>query len=103
METAAIAIQTLLALVSGLLPEFGVASTSVIDKVLAALQTLLPIISSNFTGLLGDVQNVIATLQTTGNLTAAQLATLQTLSAQADAAFESAATADGLPNPAPSS
>jgi hypothetical protein len=95
----AIAIQTLLTLISGLMTEFGVVPSSAIDKILTALQTLVPILAQGYTALLADVQSVISSLQSQGNLTTAQLATLQTLSTQADTAFDAAATADGAPAP----
>lgn len=95
-----IAIQVLLSLVSGLLPEFGVASSSVITKIITALETLVPIIASNAVNLLTPIQNIIADLQSTGNLTQDQIDALDALETQCDAAFESAANAAGLPNPA---
>lgn len=94
-----IAIQTLLALISGLMPEFGVVPSSAVQKILTALQTLVPILANGYAALLADVQNVISSLQSSGNLTTAQLSTLQTLSDQADAALEAAANADGVPDP----
>jgi hypothetical protein len=83
-----IAITTLLTLIEGLLPELGVSSSSVVEKILAALVSIVPIIISDATGLIQQVQGIISTLQSSGNLTTAQLAQLDTLSAQADAAFD---------------
>jgi phage-related protein len=95
-----IAIETILTLISGLLPEFGVASTSVIDKILSALITIVPVIAQNASNFLQPVQNIITALQSQGNLTADQMTQLEALNASCDQAFEAAANAAGLPNPA---
>lgn len=97
-----IAVQVLLSLVAGLLPEFGVASTSVIAKIMTALETLVPNLIANAPQLLAPIQNIIASLQQQGNLTPDQVATLDTMEADTFAAFQAAATAAGLPDPAPS-
>ena len=87
----ATAVETLLALIEALLPEFGVASASVIAKIVSALVTIVPIIASNATNFLTPVKNIIAALQASGNVTTDQMASLATLDAQVDAAFEAAA------------
>lgn len=97
-----IAVQTLLMLVTGLLPEFGVASTSVIAKILSALETLVPNLIANAPQLLAPIQNIIASLQQQGNLTPDQVTALDTMEASTFAAFEAASAAAGLPDPAPS-
>ena len=88
------AIQILLTLIQGLLPSLGVASTSVVDQILAALIQIVPIISANAANFLQPVQNIIAALQSSGALTADQLAALAALDAQVDAAFDAAVAAD---------
>ena len=85
------AIQTLLALIEALLPTIGVASTSVIEKIVAALVQIVPIIAANASNFLTPVKNIIAALSATPATNAAQLGQLQVLDAQVDAAFEAAA------------
>lgn len=93
------AIETLLILIDGLLPELGAgASTAIIDKILAALIQIVPIIASAATSFLPTVNNIIASLQNS-TLTPAQVTALAALNAQVDAAFEAAATAAGDPAP----
>lgn len=94
-----IAVQVLLSLVAGLLPEFGVASTSVISKIMTALETLVPNLIQNAPHLLAPIQNIIAALQSQGNLTPDQVTSLDSMEADTDAAFEAAATAAGFPDP----
>jgi hypothetical protein len=91
------AIETLLALIEGLLPEIGIASSSIVEKILAALISIVPIIASNATNLIAPVKNIIAALQNSGPVTPDQLATLASLDAQCDAAFEAAAAQAGAP------
>jgi hypothetical protein len=93
------AIETLLALIEGLLPEIGVASSSIVDKILTSLIAIVPVITSNAQDFLTPVQNIIAALQNAGPISAAQMATLSSLDAQVDAAFEAAATNAGDPAP----
>lgn len=95
-----IAIETLLTLIEGLLPSLGVASTSVIEKILVSLIQIVPIIASDAANFLTPVKNIIAALQTSGAATADQMTQLAALDTQCDAAFEAAATAAGDPAPA---
>ena len=90
------AIETLLVLIQGLLPIVGIAAGSVVDKIVAALVQIVPIIASDAANFLTPVKNIIVALQSSGNATPDQLAQLQALDAQIDAAFEAAATAAGL-------
>lgn len=94
-----IAIQTLLALIQGVLPTLGVGSSSVVAEIVSALETIVPVITANAQNFLAPVQAIIATLSGSGAVTAAQVSTLQALDAQCDAAFEAAANADGFPTP----
>lgn len=92
-----IAIQTLLTLIESLLSEIGIGTSSVVEKILAALIQIVPIIAQNATNFLTPVKNIIAALQSSGAVTADQMAALQALDAQCDAAFETAAAAAGAP------
>lgn len=93
-------VQTLLALVSDLLPSIGVTST-VVTSIITSLENIVPIITAEAQPLLADVQSIIAFLKNgSAALTADQLASLNALSAQIDATFEDDATADGYPTPA---
>jgi hypothetical protein len=92
-------IETLLVLIQGLLPTLGrVASAdalAIVDQVLAALVKIVPIIAANASNFLQPVKNIIAALQASGNVTADQMAQLQALDAQVDAAFDAAASSAG--------
>lgn len=90
-------ISIFLTLIEGLLPELGTnAATSAIDKILSALITIVPIIASNASNFLTPVKNIIAALSASGNVTPDQLAQLQALDAQVDAAFDAATGAAGV-------
>lgn len=92
------ALETMLVLIEGLMGQLGTGATvGIIDKILAALTTVVPVIAAQFPNLLASVQNIIASLEGTGNVTQAQQVALDALSAQVDAAFENAATAAGDP------
>lgn len=96
----ATAIETLLTLIEGLLPELGVSSAAnVVNQILNALIVIVPIIAQNAQNFLTPVKNIIAALQSSGAVTPAQMSALQALDAQVDAAFEAAATAAGQPAP----
>jgi len=90
------AIETLLALIEALLPEFGVASTNVISKIVEALVTIVPIVAADASNFLTPIKNIIAALQASGNVTDAQMKSLTDLDAQCDAAFEAAAKDAGV-------
>lgn len=93
-------LETLLVLVEGLMGQLGTGATvGIIDKVLQALTTIVPVIAQSFPNLLASVQNIIASLEGTGNVTQTQQVALDAISAQVDAAFEVAATAAGDPAP----
>jgi len=91
-------LETLLVLVEGMMGELGTGATvGIISKILAALTTVVPVIAAQFPNLLTSVQNIINSLEGTGNVTQAQQVALDALSAQVDQAFETAATAAGDP------
>lgn len=98
----ALLIEEFLALIQGLLPALSAmgageaAAATIIDKILAALVTLVPIIAANASNFLTPVKNIIAALQSSGNVTPDQITQLEALDQQCDDAFEAAAKADGL-------
>ncbi len=94
--TAAIA-QLIVTLLSGLLPVIGSFTSGQAASVIALLENILPVAINEITSIVPSVQNIIAALQGNGSVTADQVTALQTLSAQYDAAFESAASDDGFP------
>ena len=97
LSTLVPVIQTLLGLVGGLLPTLGVSGTSVVVEIISALETIVPVLASNASTLLVEVQSVISALRNGSTpLTADQLAALDALDAQIDAAFEADAKAAGL-------
>jgi predicted PurR-regulated permease PerM len=83
---------TLLSLVQSLLPQIGVDSAAV-TKVIAALIQIVPLVASLSSTVIQSVQNVIAALKNSGDLTADQLSALDTLSAEIDANWDSSVTA----------
>jgi hypothetical protein len=91
------AITTLLALISAILGELGVGSSTVVEKIIASLIGLVPIIAQGASELAAPVQNIIQALQTSGNATPAQMTALSNLDTEVDAAFEAAAAAAGAP------
>ncbi len=97
------AVQTILALVAGLLPELGAGSTSAVAKVLSALQIVVPILAAEASALLEEVEGVIAALRNGATpLTKAQIDQLVAMEAQIDAAFDADANAAGAaPTPDP--
>lgn len=90
-------IEAILTMIQGLLPELGLSNAeSIINKILTALITLVPIIAANATNFLTPVKNIIAALQSSGAVTPAQMTALATLDAQVDAAFDAAASSAGV-------
>lgn len=86
-------------LLTQIVPLVGGASTT-IDAILNTLIQLIPAVIQEAEDLIPEVKNIIAALSADPAATTAQLATLASLDAQCDAAFEAAATAAGA---APSS
>jgi hypothetical protein len=68
-------------------------NAAVIGNVITALTNILPLVVSEVETLIPPIKNIIAALSASPATTAEQLATLQALDAQADAAFEAAAAA----------
>lgn len=93
------AILTLLTLIEAMLGSVSNPAIDVIDKIIAALVGIVPTLASEVPNAVTAVKNIITALSTSGNATAAQMASLQALDAQVDADFEAAATAAGSPLP----
>lgn len=97
MESAVVAaITTLLTVVQTVLPLVSgtAASTGTIGTVVVALEKWVPLVIALFpsaTTLFQSIRNIIASLSSNPDTPAAQLATLQQLDAQVDAAFEAIA------------
>ena len=87
-----IAIQALLGLITNLIPLLtSTANASLIDSIIATLSGFLPYVIAEISALYTPVKNIIAALSATPATNAAQLAQLQVLDGQVDAAFEAAA------------
>lgn len=86
------AISAILALIEQLLPSIlSTSNAALVTNILTALTALLPYIIQEVQTLAEPVKNIIAALQANPAATADQLAELQKLDAQVDAAFEAAA------------
>ena len=88
-------LEAILTILSEVLSTTGVTNT-IVTTVIKALEQVIPLVASEATVLVPVIKNIVATLKTSGALTADQLATLSTLDAQADSALDAAAAADGL-------
>ena len=87
-----VAITAILALIEQLLPAIlSSANASLVTSIINALSGMLPFIITEITSLIGPVKNIIAALSANPATTESQLAELQALDAQVDAAFEAAA------------
>lgn len=87
---------TLLTMISSLLPQLSALSSGAIGTVIGALLQIMPTVVSEVEGVAPFIKNIIAALSSSTNVTPDQLAQLQVLDAQCDAAFESAATEAGV-------
>jgi hypothetical protein len=87
-----LALTTLLSLISNLLPLLtSSANANLIGSIISTLEQFLPFIVDEISSLYQPVKNIITALSANPATTAAQLATLQALDTQADAAFDAAA------------
>ena len=87
-----IAIQALLGLITNLIPLLtSSANAALIDSIIKTLTEFVPFIIDEISALYTPVKNIIAALSATPATDAAQLAQLQLLDGQFDAAFEAAA------------
>jgi hypothetical protein len=88
-----IAITALLSLIEQLLPLLGTgANVVLVDSILNALTQFLPFIVNEIASLYQPVKNIIAALSASPAANADQLATLQVLDKQVDAAFDAIAS-----------
>jgi phage-related protein len=94
LSALATAIVTML---TSLLPLITGSGSSTITTIINTLIQLIPLVTSEIAALATPIKNIIAALSANPATTAEQLATLQALDAQVDAAFEAAATAAGEP------
>ena len=85
-------IQLLLGLLQQLLPSLGVANAGLISKIVEGLVALIPVLIKEYKDVLPMVQNVISALKANAAITPEQIIKLQTIEAQIDADFETAAT-----------
>ena len=92
---------TAIALVLSVLEDFAplVSGSSTIGNIISLLETYLPIVAQTTTNLITPIKNIIAALSSNSAVTADQLAALQALDAQADAAFDAALAAYNAANP----
>ena len=87
-----LAITTLLSLIGNLVPLLtSSANASLVASIIATLERFLPFIVDEIASLYQPVKNIIAALSATPATDAAQLAQLQALDQQVDAAFEAVA------------
>lgn len=87
-----LAITTLLGLIGNLIPLLtSSANASLINSIISTLEQFLPFIVNEISSLYQPVKNIIAALSATPATDAAQLAALQVLDQQVDAAFEAIA------------
>jgi hypothetical protein len=85
-------ITSVLAMIQALLPAItSTANASIIAGVITALTNMLPFIIQEVEALVTPVKNIIAALSANPATDATQLAQLQALDQQVDAAFEAAA------------
>jgi hypothetical protein len=86
------AITAILGLIEQLMPAIlSSSNVALADSIISALTSMLPFIIQEAQALVGPVKNIIAALSANPATTADQLAQLQALDAQVDAAFEAAA------------
>ena len=85
-------ISAVLSMMTALLPLItSSGNATMIESIVATLTNIMPNIIAEAESLIPAVKNIIAALQANPATTDSQLASLQTLDQQADAAFEAAA------------
>jgi hypothetical protein len=80
-----------------ILPLIGSVSSGGLSSIISLLEEILPVAVKEAEALVPSIQNILAAIEGSGAVTPAQLSSLASLSAQYDAAFDAAATADGVP------
>lgn len=83
-------VTAVVSLLGQLLPLVGTNST-LISQIIETLVAILPTVVKEVQDLIPPIKNIIAALSADPATSAAQIATLQVLDAQCDAAFEAAA------------
>jgi len=99
LSAAELIIQAVLDLVVSLLSDVSGGSTSAAAKIISLLDKILPDIMKVFPALIASVKDMIAAVQSKGNLTADQMTTLEKMSADLDAALVQAGKDEGLVDP----
>lgn len=82
---------TILSLISALVP--AGTNAALIEKIVAALIQIVPVVVKEYQDLVPIVRNIVAALKADPSTTAAQLEQLQRLEVEWDADFEAAAAA----------
>jgi hypothetical protein len=90
----------LLTVVEGLVGEFTSPSAGLVQQIISALIGVIPTLTAEIPAAVQSIQNTIAVLRGSGNITADQITQLQQISDQIDAQLAAAAQADGLTPPA---
>lgn len=98
LTTVELVIQTILGLVVDLLPDIKTSSTAA-AKIIVMLEKILPDIIAIFPNLITSVKGIINAMQSSGNLTADEMTTLETQAATLDAALIQAGKDEGLIDP----
>lgn len=88
-------ITTLLSLIATIVPVLT--DSAQIANVISTLTQIITAGVEEIETVAPFIKNIIAALQSNSAITADQMTQLQQLDAQTDAAFEAAATADGIP------
>ena len=91
MSSVAVAVEAILNLIQALMPNLGIGSSGIVDKILIALIQIVPIVAQEVQDFLVPLQNIITALKNSGPVTPEQMAQLEALNAQVDAAFDAAA------------
>lgn len=91
-------ITALIGLLGNLIPAVS-ANAPVIANAVTVLEELVPLIITEYNALVPMVKDIIAALQSSADITDAQMAQLDVLNTQCDAGFEAEATAAGFPTP----
>ncbi len=81
-----------LTLLEQIAPQLAGANAGLITKIIEGLVALIPLLIKEYQSAIPFIQNVITLLKSNNQITPEQLATLDTLEIQIDAAFEAAAT-----------
>jgi hypothetical protein len=85
-------VNAVLVLIEALLPQLG-ANSALIEKIVAALVALYPLISAEYADLKPIVVNIMTALRSDPSTTAAQLDALDAFEAKLDSDYEQAAAA----------